>query len=60
MSSQAIGSPDKLHVPVDGEDYGKGVIFYTDKERIVGIVLWNLFGRMPIARQVCHKLVYFI
>ncbi|XP_066259288.1 apoptosis-inducing factor 1, mitochondrial [Euwallacea similis] len=36
----------------NGEDYGKGVIFYLRDDVVVGIVLWNVFNRMSIARQV--------
>ncbi|NXL87827.1 AIFM1 factor, partial [Alectura lathami] len=39
-------------VPKPGEDYGKGVIFYLRDKVVVGIVLWNIFNRMPIARKV--------
>lgn len=35
-----------------GEDFGKGVIFYLKNDIVVGIVLWNVFNRMQIARQV--------
>ncbi|KAF5284569.1 hypothetical protein FQR65_LT02395 [Abscondita terminalis] len=35
-----------------GEDFGKGVIFYLRDDIVVGIVLWNVFNRMNIARQV--------
>lgn len=38
--------------PSNGEDYGKGVIFYLRNDVVVGIVLWNVFNRMSIARQV--------
>ncbi|XP_016321447.1 apoptosis-inducing factor 1, mitochondrial-like isoform X4 [Sinocyclocheilus anshuiensis] len=34
------------------EDYGKGVIFYLRDQVVVGIVLWNVFNRMPIARKI--------
>ncbi|KAF4795352.1 Apoptosis-inducing factor 1, mitochondrial [Turdus rufiventris] len=39
-------------VPRQGEDYGKGVIFYLRDKVVVGIVLWNIFNRMPIARKI--------
>uniref|UniRef100_A0A8C2SWH2 Apoptosis-inducing factor 1, mitochondrial n=1 Tax=Coturnix japonica TaxID=93934 RepID=A0A8C2SWH2_COTJA len=39
-------------VPKEGEDYGKGVIFYLRDKVVVGIVLWNIFNRMPIARKI--------
>ena len=35
----------------DGEDYGKGVIFYLRDNKVVGVVLWNVFNRMSIARR---------
>lgn len=38
--------------PAEGEDYGKGVIFYLRDKVVVGIVLWNIFNRMPIARKI--------
>ncbi|XP_076847192.1 apoptosis-inducing factor 1, mitochondrial isoform X3 [Brachyhypopomus gauderio] len=34
------------------ENYGKGVIFYLRDKVVVGIVLWNVFNRMPIARKI--------
>ncbi|XP_046665597.1 apoptosis-inducing factor 1, mitochondrial [Homalodisca vitripennis] len=38
--------------PVSKEDYVKGVIFYLKNDVIVGIVLWNIFNRIGVARQV--------
>lgn len=34
------------------DEYGKGVIFYLRDKVVVGIILWNVFNRMPIARKV--------
>ncbi|XP_041657869.1 apoptosis-inducing factor 1, mitochondrial isoform X3 [Cheilinus undulatus] len=34
------------------DDYGKGVIFYLRDKVVVGIILWNVFNRMPIARKI--------
>merc|ERR1711976_810515 len=39
----------------DGEDYGKGVIFYLRDSKIVGVVLWNVFNRMTIARRILKE-----
>lgn len=36
----------------DDDDFGKGVIFYMKEKRVVGIVLWNIFERMNIARKI--------
>lgn len=33
-------------------DFGKGVVFYLDGEKIVGILLWNVFNRISIARKI--------
>ncbi|KAK7805911.1 hypothetical protein U0070_007348 [Myodes glareolus] len=45
-------TPAIPQAPVEGEDYGKGVIFYLRDKVVVGIVLWNVFNRMPIARKI--------
>lgn len=39
------------------DDYGKGVIFYLRDKVVVGIILWNVFNRMPIARKVKSKYI---
>ncbi|KAK7500616.1 hypothetical protein BaRGS_00008191, partial [Batillaria attramentaria] len=38
-------------VPEDSDDYGKGIVFYRRNNAIVGMVLWNTFNKMPIARK---------
>merc|ERR1711962_1600183 len=38
--------------PSSSEDYGKGVVFYVRDKVVVGMLLWNIFNRMSIARQV--------
>ena len=35
------------------EDFGKGVIFYLKDNIVVGVLLWNIFQRMALARKVC-------
>ncbi|XP_043996883.1 apoptosis-inducing factor 1, mitochondrial isoform X1 [Gambusia affinis] len=34
------------------DEYGKGIIFYLREKVVVGIILWNVFNRMPIARKI--------
>ncbi|XP_008331170.1 apoptosis-inducing factor 1, mitochondrial [Cynoglossus semilaevis] len=34
------------------DNFGKGVIFYLRDKVVVGIILWNVFNRMPIARKI--------
>ncbi|XP_067903818.1 apoptosis-inducing factor 1, mitochondrial isoform X1 [Heterodontus francisci] len=50
--SVSTGAASSARPPQEGEDYGKGVIFYLREKVIVGILLWNIFNRMPIARKV--------
>lgn len=46
-----VSNPDGS--PLSGnEDYGKGVVFYLKKDKVVGIVLWNVFNRINLARKV--------
>lgn len=42
----------KLEQSTKYEDFGKGVVFYLRNDVVVGIVLWNIFNRMSIARRV--------
>ena len=36
----------------DKEEFQKGVIFYLREQIVVGVLLWNMFGKMPLARKV--------
>lgn len=50
----------KLEQPTKYEDFGKGVVFYLRDDVVVGIVLWNIFNRMSIARRVNLLLLIYI
>ena len=52
-TSSLVHSSDP-HAPLKGENYGKGIVFYLRENVVVGIVLWNVFNRMPIARKVMY------
>lgn len=43
--------------PTKFEEFGKGVVFYLRDDVVVGIVLWNIFNRMSIARRVNLSLI---
>lgn len=51
-TSPVATSTPALAVAQHKDDYGKGVIFYLRDKVVVGIILWNVFNRMPIARKV--------
>lgn len=37
------------------DKFGKGVIFYLRNEKVVGIVLWNVFNRISVARSIINQ-----
>ncbi|XP_017853953.1 putative apoptosis-inducing factor 1, mitochondrial isoform X2 [Drosophila busckii] len=41
--------------PSDEPNYGKGVVFYLKNDKIVGILLWNLFNRIGLARTIINQ-----
>jgi len=47
--------PTVPRAPREGEEYGKGVVFYTRDDAVVGMVLWNVFNKMPTARKIIKE-----
>merc|ERR1712080_384011 len=43
------------HTPQGGEDYGKGVVFYLRENTVVGVLLWNVFSKMGVARKIIKE-----
>jgi len=41
--------------PEPGDEFGKGIVFYLRDNIVVGIVLWNVFSRMHIARRIINE-----
>ncbi|RWS16828.1 apoptosis-inducing factor 1: mitochondrial-like isoform X2 [Dinothrombium tinctorium] len=41
--------------PEPDDEYGKGVIFYLRDNIVVGILTWNIFNRMSVARRVINE-----
>lgn len=46
------GDVTSVQEPMKQEDFEKGVVFYLRDDVVVGIVLWNIFNRMSVARRV--------
>lgn len=46
-------TPKETKLTPDG--YGKGVVFYMRDKAVVGVVLWNLYNKIPIARKVIRS-----
>uniref|UniRef100_A0AAX7VXK8 Apoptosis-inducing factor 1, mitochondrial n=1 Tax=Astatotilapia calliptera TaxID=8154 RepID=A0AAX7VXK8_ASTCA len=51
-ATSAVASVTPAPVVENKDDYGKGVIFYLRDKVVVGIILWNVFNRMPVARKI--------
>lgn len=43
------------HVAETSDDYGKGVVFYVRDSTVVGVLLWNVFNKMGVARKVIRE-----
>eukprot|EP00111_Clytia_hemisphaerica_P018568 TCONS_00054915-protein len=55
--AQSEGSAVAVETPAaqtegSEESFGKGIVFYTREKKVVGILLWNIFSQMPIARKI--------
>ncbi|XP_004536208.1 putative apoptosis-inducing factor 1, mitochondrial isoform X2 [Ceratitis capitata] len=48
-------TPDVKCDPSNADEYGRGVIFYMKDDKIVGILLWNLFNRIGLARTIINQ-----
>ena len=53
--SQSQPAAIPMAAPGLNEDYSKGIIFYLRDDIVVGITLWNVFGKMNIARRVSYN-----
>lgn len=43
------------HSTEDSTNYGRGVVFYLRDDKIVGILLWNIFNRIGLARTIINQ-----
>ena len=47
---------DSAAAPVGEEEHEKGVVYYlNDKKHVVGILLWNIEGKLDVARHVISR-----
>lgn len=47
---QKVDSKDSYN-----DKFSKGLVFYLKDDIIVGVLLWNLFGRLSIARRILNE-----
>lgn len=53
-SSATPSNPTPVKSMVD-EKYGKGVIFYLRDDIVVGVLMWNVFNRITLARRIIRE-----
>lgn len=51
QSNKQPGNPEEGTVFSD-EKFGKGLVFYTRNKKVVGVLLFNVFGKVQEARDV--------
>ena len=54
LGYEAVGTVDaRLETVVDWQEpFRKGVIYYLDRQRLRGVLLWNVWGKVDEARQL--------
>ncbi len=57
LGYEAVGLLDsRLESAADwAEPFKKGVVYYLDKGRVRGVILWNVWGKVDAAREVIAK-----
>ena len=52
-SSSDGGIPGQSELEeADELDFGKGIVFYMKNQKVVGVICWNIFNQIPVARRV--------
>lgn len=54
-TSKSSDQTDQPNEEQTEDNYGKGVIFYLRNDIVVGILLWNVFNRINIARVIVSE-----
>ncbi|XP_039264557.2 apoptosis-inducing factor 1, mitochondrial-like [Styela clava] len=52
QDSENVEQMQSIPTSEEKEEFGKGVIFYLRKNKVVGVLLWNIFGRTGVARKI--------
>jgi len=57
LGYEAVGEMDKEFTIVSDwiEPYKKGTIFYLDDNKIVGLIFWNLWGKVDQGREIIRE-----
>lgn len=52
VAAEPVAIQPPVKVPFEKEQFQKGVIFYLRDEVVVGVLLWNIFGKISLARKI--------
>jgi len=57
LGYEAVGMLDsRMTTVTDWETpFQKGIIYYVDQERVRGVLLWNVWDKVPVARQLIAR-----
>lgn len=58
--SDACDESETAPVKSQEDEFDRGVVFYLKNQRVVGVLMWNVFRKSFVARQVCVKNTCFI
>ena len=51
---QIHGYEEEKKLTMDGSQFGKGLVFYLRDKKIVGLLLFNVFGKVQEARDIIN------
>ncbi|XP_065834514.1 apoptosis-inducing factor 1, mitochondrial-like isoform X2 [Oscarella lobularis] len=55
-SSSDGGIPGQSELEeADELDFGKGIVFYMKNQKVVGVICWNIFNQIPVARRIIDE-----
>lgn len=54
-SAEITQNQPELRPPSENDLYDRGVLFYLKDQVVVGVLLWNIFDKMAIARRIINE-----
>ncbi|KAI9261027.1 apoptosis-inducing factor, mitochondrion-associated, C-term-domain-containing protein [Sporodiniella umbellata] len=55
LKTPSVTEAVKANTPFQDEKFGKGLVFYVRDKKIVGLVLFNVFGKVQEARNIINS-----
>ena len=52
VPGEAVPVSEASDASSKSEEFGKGIVFYLKDNVVVGLLLWNIFNKMPVARKI--------